>query len=96
MDTNVDPSSTMQVVNRLILANKNFDLLVIPNADHTSGGAYGDHKRFDFFVHHLRGLDPPAWDAAPPPASSGVGAVSVLEEDALPWVASEDWGRDGQ
>jgi dipeptidyl aminopeptidase/acylaminoacyl peptidase len=96
MDTNVDPSSTMQVVNRLILANKNFDLLVIPNADHTSGGAYGDHKRFDFFVHHLRGLEPPAWDAAAPPASTGVGTVSVLEEDALPWVASEDWGRDRQ
>ncbi len=96
MDTNVDPSSTMQVVNRLIQANKNFDLLVIPNADHTSGGAYGDHKRFDFFVHHLRGLEPPAWDAAAPPASTGVGTVSVLEEDALPWVASEDWGRDGQ
>ena len=96
MDTNVDPSSTMQVVNRLILANKNFDLLVIPNADHTSGGAYGDHKRFDFFVHHLRGLEPPTWDAAAPPASTGVGTVSVLEEDALPWVASEDWGRDPQ
>jgi dipeptidyl aminopeptidase/acylaminoacyl peptidase len=96
MDTNVDPSSTMQVVNRLILANKNFDLLVIPNADHTSGGAYGDHKRFDFFVHHLRGLEPPAWDTAVPPASIGVGTVSVLEEDAMPWVASEDWGRDGQ
>ena len=96
MDTNVDPSSTMQVVNRLIQANKNFDLLVIPNADHTSGGAYGDHRRFDFFVHHLRGLEPPAWDAAAAPASTGVGAVSVLEEDALPWVASEDWGRGGQ
>ena len=56
MDTNVDPSSTMQVVNQLIQANKDFDLLVIPNADHTSGGAYGDHKRFDFFVRHLLGV----------------------------------------
>ena len=35
LDTNVDPSSTMQVVNALIKANKNFDLLVIPGADHT-------------------------------------------------------------
>jgi dipeptidyl aminopeptidase/acylaminoacyl peptidase len=95
MDTNVDPSSTMQVVNRLILANKNFDLLVIPNADHTSGGAYGDHKRFDFFVHHLRGLEPPAWTTPVAPVSAGTETVSVLEEDALPWVAAEDWGRDG-
>jgi dipeptidyl aminopeptidase/acylaminoacyl peptidase len=95
MDTNVDPASTMQVVNQLILANKNFDLLVIPNADHTSGGAYGDHKRFDFFVRHLRGLEPPTWNTAPPPATPGATmdyGVSVLDEDAAPWVASEDWG----
>jgi dipeptidyl aminopeptidase/acylaminoacyl peptidase len=58
-DTNVDPASTMQVVNSLIKANKTFDLLVIPNADHTSGGPYGDRKRNDFFVHHLLGVEPP-------------------------------------
>jgi hypothetical protein len=61
MDTNVDPSSTMQVVNQLIKHNKNFDLLVIPGAGHTSGGAYGDHKRFDYFVQHLLGVKPPEW-----------------------------------
>ncbi|MFN8861592.1 MAG: DPP IV N-terminal domain-containing protein [Gemmatimonas sp.] len=58
-DTNVDPASTMQVVNALITANKTFDLLVIPNAGHTSGGPYGDRKRNDFFVHHLLGVEPP-------------------------------------
>jgi dipeptidyl aminopeptidase/acylaminoacyl peptidase len=89
MDTNVDPSSTMQVVNKLILANKNFDLLVMPNQDHTGGGAYGDHKRFDFFVHHLRGLEPPSWNSAVPP--NAAGGVGVFEVDALPWVLSEDW-----
>jgi len=36
-----------------------FDLLVIPGADHTSGGEYGDRKRWDFFVHHLLGVEPP-------------------------------------
>ena len=94
MDNNVDPSSTMQVVNKLILANKNFDLLVIPNALHTNGGAYGDHKRFDFFVYHLQGRMPPPWDAAAP-APQGVGGVSLLEEDALPWVAAENWEVEG-
>ncbi len=59
MDTNVDPSSTMQVVNALIKAHKMFDLLVIPGADHTSGGEYGDLKRWDFFVHNLLGVEPP-------------------------------------
>jgi dipeptidyl aminopeptidase/acylaminoacyl peptidase len=59
MDTNVDPSSTFQVVNALIKSNKTFDLLVIPGAGHTSGGAYGDKKRNDFFVHNLLGVEPP-------------------------------------
>jgi dipeptidyl aminopeptidase/acylaminoacyl peptidase len=65
MDTNVDPSSTMQVVNALIKNNKTFDLLVIPGANHGSGGPYGDRKRNDFFVHHLLGLEPPAWNGDP-------------------------------
>ena len=63
MDTNVDPSSTMQVVNQLIKHDKPFDLLVIPGAGHGSGGAYGDHKRYDFFVRELLGLTPPKWTA---------------------------------
>jgi len=61
MDTNVDPSSTMQVVNQLIEHDKNFDLLFIPGAGHTSGGEFGEHKRRDFFVQHLLGVTPPAW-----------------------------------
>jgi dipeptidyl aminopeptidase/acylaminoacyl peptidase len=67
MDTNVDPSSTMQVVNQLIKHNKPFDLLVIPGAGHGPGGAYGEHKRFDFFVQHLLSLTPPAWPLTEPP-----------------------------
>jgi dipeptidyl aminopeptidase/acylaminoacyl peptidase len=63
MDNNVDPSSTFQVVNQLIEHNKDFDLLVIPGAGHTSGGAYGEHKRFDYFARHLLGVKPPEWKA---------------------------------
>ena len=63
MDNNVDPASTYQVVDKLIEHNKEFDLLVIPGAGHTSGGAYGEHKRFDFFAEHLLGVKPPAWKA---------------------------------
>ena len=61
LDQNVDPSSTMQVVNRLIKHNKDFDLLVIPGAGHGNGGAYGEHKRNDFFTRHLLGVTPPEW-----------------------------------
>jgi len=62
MDTNVDPASTMQVVNALIKADKMFDLLVIPGGGHGPGGAYGEKKRNDFFVHHLLGVEPPNWN----------------------------------
>lgn len=62
MDDNVDPASTMQVVNALIKANKDFELVVIPGARHTMGEDFGEHKRYDFFVRHLLGVNPPQWD----------------------------------
>jgi dipeptidyl aminopeptidase/acylaminoacyl peptidase len=62
MDTNVDPASTMQVVNALVKANKTFDLIVLPGQGHTTGGAYGDRKRYDFFVHNLLIVEPPDWN----------------------------------
>jgi len=62
MDTNVDPASTMQVVNALIKADKVFDLIVLPGQGHGPGGAYGERKRYDFFVHHLLGVEPPDWN----------------------------------
>jgi dipeptidyl aminopeptidase/acylaminoacyl peptidase len=62
LDTNVDPSSTMQVVNALIKANKTFGLLVLPGQNHTSGGDYGERMRRDFFVRNLLGVEPPDWN----------------------------------
>ncbi|MFA5302734.1 MAG: prolyl oligopeptidase family serine peptidase, partial [Bacteroidales bacterium] len=61
MDDNVDPASTMQVVNALIKANKDFELVVLPGVRHTMGESYGEHKRFDFFVRHLLNVNPPKW-----------------------------------
>lgn len=61
LDDNVDPSSTLQVVNALIKANKNFDFLMVPGMGHSSGGDFGEHKRRDYFVKHLLGIEPPAW-----------------------------------
>ena len=73
MDMNVDPSSTYQVANALIKANKMFDLLVIPGAGHTNGGPYGERKRNDFFVHHLMGVEPPDRNVRPIAAATGGG-----------------------
>ena len=61
MDDNVDPASTVQVVDALVKAGKDFDYLFIPGMRHSGGGDYGEHKRRDFFVRHLLGVDPPEW-----------------------------------
>ncbi|MBQ1974055.1 MAG: DPP IV N-terminal domain-containing protein [Paraprevotella sp.] len=62
MDDNVDPASTMQVAAALIRAGKDFELVVLPGGKHTMGDAFGEHKRYDFFVRHLMKKNPPAWD----------------------------------
>jgi len=64
MDNNVDPASTLQVVNELIRHGKEFDFLMLPGAGHTDGGRYGERKRRDFFVRHLLQLEPPKWNRA--------------------------------
>jgi dipeptidyl aminopeptidase/acylaminoacyl peptidase len=66
MDHNVDPSSTYQVVDRLIRADKTFDLLVVPGADHGTRGPwsqYTSRNLFDYFVRNLLGAEPPDWNA---------------------------------
>lgn len=54
LDKNVDPASTMQVVNALIKAGKQFELLVMPGAGHgVARTAYGWKRIEDFFVRTL-------------------------------------------
>jgi dipeptidyl-peptidase-4 len=55
-DHNVDPSSTMQVVNALIKADKDFELLVMPGADHgVARTPYGAKRLEEFFVKNFLG-----------------------------------------
>ena len=63
MDTNVDPASTLQVVNALIKSNKTFDFLVLPGKNHGVWGDYYDRKRASFFVRELLGVQPPEWNS---------------------------------
>ena len=63
LDRNVDPASTMQVVDALIKADKDFDMLVVPGAGHGVGERpYASRRRMDFFVRHLLGVEPPSRD----------------------------------
>ena len=59
LDNNVHPTPTLQLVDALIEANKDFDLLIVPNRYHGLGGPYVTRRRWDFFVRHLLGVGPP-------------------------------------
>lgn len=60
MDPNVPVYNTLLVVNELIAANKDFDLVLFPNRTHGFGReAYMIRKRWDYFVKHLLGAEPP-------------------------------------
>jgi dipeptidyl aminopeptidase/acylaminoacyl peptidase len=61
MDENVPPNNTMLVVDALIQANKDFDLLIIPNANHGYAAAsqYMTRRRWDYFVRYLAQAQPP-------------------------------------
>jgi len=59
LDKNVDPASTLQVVNALIKANKDFDMLLVPGGGHgIAESPYGNRRRKDHFVRHLLGTEP--------------------------------------
>ncbi|WP_316850141.1 S9 family peptidase [Pedobacter agri] len=61
MDDNVPPYNTLLVVEALQKANKSFDLVIFPNSAH-GYGAYSPYmmrRRWDYFVQHLLGAEPP-------------------------------------
>ena len=75
MDNNVPPSNTMLVVEALIKANKDFDLLVFPNQAHGYGdqSAYMMRRRWDYFVKWLLGAEPPKEYLMQPAPAGGRG-----------------------
>jgi len=75
MDSNVDPTSSLQVVDALVKANKHFDMLYIPGQNHGVGVLASQHYRDDYFVHNLLGVEPPDWNRVSlgaEPATAGV------------------------
>jgi dipeptidyl aminopeptidase/acylaminoacyl peptidase len=61
MDDNVPPYNTQLVVDALVKAGKDFDLLMLPHARHGYGAdnAYVMRRRWDYFVKNLQGAEPP-------------------------------------
>jgi dipeptidyl-peptidase-4 len=73
MDNNVPPYNTLLVVNELIKANKDFDLLMLPNRNHGFGNEpYMIRRRWDYFVKYLLGDEPPKEFELKPPTAGAV------------------------
>ena len=68
LDDNVPPESTEIVVQALMKANRNFDMLAIPNVRHSYAEftPYITRRRWDYFVRYLAGDTPPAHFALKP------------------------------
>jgi dipeptidyl-peptidase 4 len=74
MDDNVPPYNTLLVVNELIKANKDFDLILFPNRTHGFGSEpYMTRRRWDYFVRYLLGAEPPKEYEMKPPAAASPG-----------------------
>ena len=74
MDDNVPPTNTLLVVDALMKAGKDFDLLMIPNAHHGYADAalYIARRRWDYFVTNLMGGTPPReYKLVQPPGGGG-------------------------
>jgi dipeptidyl aminopeptidase/acylaminoacyl peptidase len=106
MDINVPPYNTLLVVNELIKANKDFDLLLLPNRGHGFGNEpYMVRRRWDYFVRHLLGTEPPYEyqmhaPATPAPTSPQCGARpfdrAYLAVSAVAWRSPCPSNSDGR
>ena len=68
LDENVLPGSTLEFVDALMRANKDFELVYMPNQNHVTGyatyggGTYTTRRIYDFFARYLLGATPPDWN----------------------------------
>jgi len=71
LDDNVPYYNTLLVVNELIRHNRDFDFILFPNRRHGFGNEpYMVRRRWDYFVKHLMGAEPPREYRMRPPAAA--------------------------
>ncbi|QES48310.1 S9 family peptidase [Streptomyces venezuelae] len=68
LDDRVSPQLTLRLAERLVQHGKDFDLVIVPDADHIYFGYehYVTQRRWDFLVRNLLGAEPPAGFRLPP------------------------------
>jgi dipeptidyl aminopeptidase/acylaminoacyl peptidase len=80
MDDNVHPAMTVQVIDELIKANKAFDMVWVPNRNHGLNEPYFIRTRWDYFVRHLMGVEPPENYDIKQPADGGARPPAAAPE----------------
>ena len=97
LDTNVPPESTLRLADALIKSGKDFDMLVVPGEGHGMGGAYGQRRLQDYFVRHLKGVEPPNRNVTPTrdeaTMRAGVGVKTTTKVD-VPTLDLDDLNDD--
>ncbi len=58
LDTAPSPAATFRLVEALQKANKDFDMVMLPNLGHPAS-SYFVRRGWDYFVRHLQGVEPP-------------------------------------
>ncbi len=85
MDDNVPPYQTLLLVDALMKANKDFDLIMLPNQHHEPTGiaaAYATRRRWDYFVRHLLGAEPPHGVRLQPATESSLQSLARATSEA--------------
>ncbi|TXI56377.1 MAG: S9 family peptidase [Mycolicibacterium mageritense] len=69
LDDNAHPYMTLRLADALIKEDKDFDLIMIPGAEHALIGRqhYFLRRTWDYFVRHLHGTEPPSYRLSPLP-----------------------------
>ncbi len=81
MDDNVHPANTIQLINELEKANKDFDFILLPDRAHGLNEPYVIRRRWDYFVRYLAGKEPPKeYEIKRPESVGGGGAPEPIPE----------------
>ncbi|UHA74246.1 DPP IV N-terminal domain-containing protein [Paenibacillus sp. 481] len=97
IDNNVYAAHTLRLADALIKANKDFDLLILPNVGHNiTSSPYFVRRKWDYFVKHLLGVEPPKEYSfrtldAEPPAPSELPDITLKEPTGAYQVGTETY-----
>ena len=99
MDSNVDPASSLQVVNALVKAKQALRHALHPGQNHGVGVLASQHYRDDYFVHNLLGVEPPDWNRVSMPADTSTAERQLIRDRVVLFLSPKtglSYGRGSE